>query len=284
MIILRTIPELRAWRSSLGPSLSLGFVPTMGALHAGHMKLVEECRRECDAVVVSIFVNPLQFGPNEDLARYPRPFEKDVALCEGAGVDAVFAPEPEAFYAKDHATYVDVEGLDRHLCGAARPGHFRGVCTVVLKLFNLVRPRRAYFGRKDIQQFLILRKMAADLALDIELIGVDTVRETARGAEGLALSSRNAYLNEQQRAAATALYRGLARARDAYRAGERNAGILKSLVRAEIEASPLARIDYVEIVAESDLQPVDAVDVPAVLAVAVFYGTTRLIDNVAIAQ
>jgi pantoate--beta-alanine ligase len=282
MLILRTIPELRAWRSSLSPSLSLGFVPTMGALHAGHLKLVEECRRACDAVVVSIFVNPLQFGPNEDLARYPRPFEKDASLCEAAGVDAIFAPEADAFYAKDHATYVDVEGLDRHLCGAARPGHFRGVCTVVLKLFHLVRPRRAYFGRKDIQQFLILRKMAADLALDIDLIGVDTVRETARGAEGLALSSRNAYLSEEQRGAATALYRGLARARDAHRAGERDAGILKSLIRAEIEASPLARVDYVEIVAESDLRPVDTVEVPAVMAVAVFYGTTRLIDNVAV--
>jgi pantoate--beta-alanine ligase len=282
MIILRTIEDLRRWRSSLSPSSVLGFVPTMGALHAGHMKLVEECRRECGALIVSIFVNPLQFGPGEDLARYPRPFERDASLCEAAGVDAIFAPEAKGFYAKDHATYVNVGGLDQYLCGAARPGHFQGVCTVVLKLFNLVQPRRAYFGRKDIQQFLILRKMVEDLSLGVDMIGVDTVREAAPDAAGLALSSRNAYLDAEQRAAATALYRGLGRARDAHRAGERRAEVLKGIIRAEIEASPLARIDYVEIVAESDLKPVDAVDVPSVMAVAVFYGTTRLIDNLSV--
>jgi pantoate--beta-alanine ligase len=276
MIILRTLDELRAWRAPLDPALSIGFVPTMGALHAGHMKLVEECRRECDVVIVSIFVNPLQFGPKEDLAHYPRPFERDATLCEAAGVDAIFAPEVKDFYAKDHATYVDVEGLDRFLCGAARPGHFRGVCTVVLKLFNLVKPHRAYFGRKDIQQFIILAKMVKDLSLDLEMIGVDTVREES----GLALSSRNVYLTDEQREAASALYRGLGRARDARAAGETNAATLKKIILDEIEASPLARIDYVEVVAQSDLQPVDVADVPVVMAVAVFYGTTRLIDNV----
>jgi pantoate--beta-alanine ligase len=278
MLILRTLPELRAWRASLGPA-SLGFVPTMGALHAGHMKLIGEARAGCDRVIVSIFVNPLQFAPGEDLARYPRPFEKDASLCEAAGVDAIFAPDAQAFYAKDHATYVDVEGLDRHLCGAARPGHFRGVCTVVLKLFNLVKPGRAYFGQKDIQQFLILDKMVKDLSLDLAMIRVDTVRETGEDSAGLALSSRNAYLTTEQRRAATALYRGLSHARQAREAGEKSAATLKNLIRAEIGASPLARIDYVEIVTASDLQPVDSVEAPVVMAVAVFYGTTRLIDN-----
>jgi pantoate--beta-alanine ligase len=280
MILLRTLPELRAWRAAIAPELSVGFVPTMGALHAGHMKLVEECRRGCDVTVVSIFVNPLQFGPSEDLARYPRPFENDAALCAAAGADAIFAPEAAGFYGADHATYVDVAGLDRHLCGASRPGHFRGVCTVVLKLFNLVKPRRAYFGQKDIQQFLILAKMVEDLAVEVEMIGVETVRETAADSAGLALSSRNAYLTPEQRRAATSLYRGLTRARAALEAGERNAEALKALIRAEIEGSSPTRVDYVEIVSRSALAPLETVEVPAVMAVAVFYGTTRLIDNV----
>src|SRR5215217_1713987 len=195
MQILRTIDDLKHWRSSLDPALTVGFVPTMGALHAGHMKLVEASTAANAVTLVSIFVNPLQFGPNEDLARYPRPFEKDAALCEAAGVNAIFAPEVANFYAADHATYVDVEGLDRHLCGAARPGHFRGVCTVVLKLFNLAKPTRAYFGRKDAQQFFILAKMVSDLSLDLEMVPVDTVREPS----GLALSSRNAYLTEDEK-------------------------------------------------------------------------------------
>ena len=280
MLILRTLEELKSWRKSLSPDLSLGFVPTMGALHAGHMKLVKECRRDCDVVIVSIFVNPLQFGPNEDLARYPRPFEKDAALCQAAGVDAIFAPDVETFYAKDHATYIDVEGLDRYLCGAARPGHFRGVCTVVLKLFNLVQPQRAYFGQKDIQQFLILAKMVKDLSLNLDMIRVDTVRETGEDSAGLALSSRNTYLTAEQRRAATALYRGLSRAREACENGETDVAALKNRIRSEIEASPLARVDYIEIVAQADLQPIRLVNVPIVIAVAVFYGTTRLIDNV----
>ena len=286
MLILRTLSELHVWRKSLAHDTSLGFVPTMGALHAGHMKLIEEARVECATVIVSIFVNPLQFAPTEDLARYPRPFENDVALCEAASVDAIFAPAADAFYAKDHATYVDVSGLDRYLCGAARPGHFRGVCTVVLKLFNLVKPQRAYFGQKDIQQFLILAKMVKDLSVDLEMIRVDTVRETGEDSAGLALSSRNTYLTAEQRRAATALYRGLSRAREARKASETSVATLKSLIRSEIEASPLARIDYIEIVAQSNLQPVAVtdvpIDVPLVMAVAVFYGTTRLIDNLVV--
>lgn len=276
MLIIRTIDDLRVWRASLAPDASVGFVPTMGALHAGHMKLVEDCRAASDVVVVSIFVNPLQFGPNEDLARYPRPFERDAALCEAAGVDVLFAPEADAFYAVGHATFVDVEGLDRHLCGAARPGHFRGVCTVVLKLFNLVKPRRAWFGKKDIQQALILKRMVADLAVDVDMVLSETVREPS----GLALSSRNKYLTDEERQRATSLYRGLTRARTAHEQGERQAGVLAALVRQEIEASNPTRIDYIEVVSQARLQPVDRIDEPAIIAVAVFYGTTRLIDNI----
>ncbi len=276
MIILRSLPDLRAWRAALDPAASVGFVPTMGALYAGHMKLVEECRAASDVVVVSIFVNPLQFGPNEDLARYPRPFENDTALCEAAGVDVVFAPEPDAFYGQDHATTVDVAGLDRHLCGAARPGHFRGVCTVVLKLFNLVKPHRAWFGKKDIQQALILKRMVSDLSLDVGM----TLSETMRAPSGLALSSRNKYLSDEERERAASLYRGLTRAREAYERGERDARALEALVRAEIESSRPTRLDYVEVVSQARLHPLEVVDEPAVIAVAVFYGKTRLIDNI----
>ena len=275
MLILRTTDELRSWRRTLFPSSSVGFVPTMGALHAGHMKLVEECRAACDVAVVSIFVNPLQFGPNEDLSRYPRPFDRDAALCEAAGVDVVFAPEAGDFYAADHAAFVNVEGLDRHLCGAARPGHFRGVCTVVLKLFHVVKPHHAWFGKKDIQQALILTRMVSDLAVDVEMVLSETVREPS----GLALSSRNAYLDEDERHRAAALYRGLSAARDAHAAGERDAAVLTGLVRAVLDASRPTRVDYVELVSRSRLEPVDRADGPCLIAVAVFYGTTRLIDN-----
>jgi pantoate--beta-alanine ligase len=275
MLILRTLDELRLWRHNIPLEASLGFVPTMGALHAGHMKLVEECRRENTVTVVSIFVNPLQFGPNEDLARYPRPFETDAALCEAAGVDALFAPEPSDFYAPDHATFVDVQGLDRYLCGAARPGHFRGVCTVVLKLFNAVQPHRAYFGKKDIQQALILKRMVSDLAVNVEMVLTETVREPS----GLALSSRNAFLSADEKERAVAIHRGLKRARAAFDAGERTAEVLKQQIRTEIEASQPTRIDYIEIVSQSRLEPIEQIESPAVFAVAVFYGNTRLIDN-----
>jgi pantoate--beta-alanine ligase len=275
MKILRTLRELREWRASVQAGQTVGFIPTMGALHAGHMKLIETGRSECDVTVVSIFVNPLQFGPGEDFARYPRPFERDSKLCEQAGVDAIFTPEAGEFYAKDHATYCQVEGFDRTLCGASRPGHFRGVCTVVLKLFNLVQPQRAYFGKKDIQQALILCKMVADLSLNLEMVLVDTVREPS----GLALSSRNAYLSQDEKERAAALYRALSLARALYQAGERDAEKLKAILRREIEASAPTRIDYVDIVSQDHLEPVSRLDGPAVMALAVFYGKTRLIDN-----
>jgi pantoate--beta-alanine ligase len=225
--------------------------------------------------VVSIFVNPLQFGPKEDFTRYPRPFEADAALCEQAGVDAILAPERGEFYAPDHATFCEVEGLDRHLCGAARPGHFRGVCTVVLKLLHIVQPHRAYFGQKDIQQALILRRMARDLSLDVEMNIVETVRE----ASGLALSSRNVYLTPEEKERALALSRGLREAEAAWARGVLDADTLRGIMRRALEASSPARIDYAEVVSQDRLEPVSRIEGPAVLAVAAFYGKTRLIDN-----
>lgn len=274
MKIVRSLSDLRQWRASVPPGKKVGFVPTMGALHSGHLKLVQECRVDCEFAVVSLFVNPLQFGAGEDFTRYPRPFEADRRLCEAANVDVLFVPEASEFYSGDHATYVEVEGFDQYLCGASRPGHFRGVCTVVLKLFNLVQPQRAYFGKKDIQQALILKKMVSDLSLDLEMILVDTVREPS----GLALSSRNVYLSDEERKSAAALFRALSLARAAYQNGERDTESLKKIMRDEI-SSELARIDYVEIVSQTQLRPLARVDQPAVFAVAVFYGRTRLIDN-----
>jgi pantoate--beta-alanine ligase len=275
MEIFKTIDDYRGWRRSLDSGTTLGFVPTMGALHAGHMKLVESASKQDEKVVVSIFVNPLQFGPAEDFSRYPRPFEADAALCREAGVNAIFAPEPKDFYAPDFSTYCEVAGLDTFLCGASRPGHFRGVCTVVLKLFNVIRPARAYFGQKDIQQALILKKMVRDLSVDLEMRIVETVRE----ASGLALSSRNVYLTPEEKVRATSLSRGLFKAREAWAKGEKSAEALKGMIRSEIEASTPTRIDYIEAVAQSSLSPIEALDAPSVLAVAVFYGKTRLIDN-----
>ncbi|MBW8887194.1 MAG: pantoate--beta-alanine ligase [Fibrobacteres bacterium] len=276
MEILANIEDFRRWRDALPAGRRPGFVPTMGALHAGHMKLVEASRAAQPETVVSIFVNPLQFGPHEDLARYPRPFEADARLCREAGVSALFAPEAAEFYPPDFSAYCEVPGLDRFLDGAARPGHFRGVCTVVLKLFHIVRPGRAYFGQKDLQQALILAKMVRDLSVDLEMVIVPTVR----AASGLALSSRNAYLTEDEKERATALSRGLFRAQAAWEAGERSAANLKAMLRAEIEASAPTRIDYLEAVSRARLEPIERIDVPAALAVAAFYGKTRLIDNV----
>ena len=253
----------------------VGFVPTMGALHAGHMKLVEASRAENPVTVVSIFVKPLQFGPSEDFNRYPRPFEADAELCSQAGVDAIFAPEPREFYAPDHATYCEVEGLDKHLCGASRPGHFRGVCTVVLKLFHIIRPHRAYFGQKDIQQAMILRKMVRDLSVDLQMQIVETLREPS----GLALSSRNVYLTPDEKDRALALSRALALAKEAWAGGEKSAEALVEGMRKVIEASYPARVDYIEAVSQARLAPLERLDEPAVLAVAAFYGKTRLIDN-----
>ncbi|MBI3549426.1 MAG: pantoate--beta-alanine ligase [Elusimicrobia bacterium] len=257
--------------------LSLGFVPTMGALHAGHLSLIRRARRENHRVAVSIFVNPLQFGPTEDYSRYPRPVSRDTALCRKAGADVLLLPEPAAMYPEGFGTHVEVEGVSDTLCGSFRPGHFRGVATVVLKLFNMMRPHRAYFGEKDYQQLTILRRMSRDLNVPIEIVGCPTVRE----ADGLALSSRNAYLAPHERAWAPRLYQALS-AGAAYartHPGDAAGGLLKT-VRAGIDTIPGARPDYVALVDAASLEPAKRLRGELRLLAAVRIGKTRLIDNI----
>jgi pantoate--beta-alanine ligase len=256
---------------------TIGLVPTMGALHEGHLSLVREARRMCDVVVVSVFVNPTQFGPGEDFNRYPRDLTQDTALLTDYNIDYIFAPPAEEIYPKGFSTYISVEGLSDQLEGAARPGHFRGVATVVAILFNIVRPDFAFFGQKDAQQSLIVKRMVRDLAFDTEIVVLPTVREES----GLALSSRNAYLNEEEREAAAILYRALSRAREAYASGERNGTRLAEVVRATIGTEPRARIDYVSVTDADTLEKLEKLNDRAVLvAVAVNFGKTRLIDNI----
>ena len=256
-------------------------VPTMGALHAGHLSLVDRARRDAGRdgmVIVSIFVNPLQFGPKEDLSRYPRPLRRDLALCRERGVDLVFHPDAAGMYAPGRSVTVDESLLTGGLCGRSRPGHFSGVCTVVAKLFNLVRPHAAVFGQKDYQQLAIIRRMVRDLNFPLEIIGGETVREP----DGLALSSRNVYLTSDERAQAPTLRRALLLAGKRVRAGERDAGALRAVIETELATAPLGRVDYAEIVDADDLQPVARLTHRAVLAVAVFFGRTRLIDNIVV--
>ena len=252
----------------------IGLVPTMGALHAGHGSLIERAVRECGFTAVSIFVNPTQFGPNEDLAKYPRPFEQDTAYCERLGADLVFAPTPEAMYPRPQQTWVDVEKLTAGLCGAARPGHFRGVTTVCAKLFNIVTPDVAYFGQKDAQQALVIRRMAADLNMPLEICVCPIVREP----DGLAMSSRNRYLSPDERRRAVCLFHALESCRRRVAEGWRDAGTLIREMRQIIETHG-GRIDYVHIVDAETLEPVETLDAPSLAALAVFFGTTRLIDN-----
>jgi len=254
--------------------VTVSLVPTMGALHAGHLSLLSPAR-EADRLVVSIFVNPTQFAPHEDLQRYPRPLERDLLLLEANGVDVVFLPTASEMYPEGYRTFVTVDELSSRLCGASRPGHFRGVATVVLKLFNIVQPHRAVFGQKDAQQTVILRRMIRDLDLDVELIVQPIVRET----DGLALSSRNQYLSPDERKAAPVLSRSLELARQAASLGETRAYVLLDRVRKEVESEPLARLDYAKIVSTDDLSPLREVTKEALLALAVFIGRTRLIDN-----
>jgi len=256
----------------------IGFVPTMGALHAGHLSLVEAARRDANPVVVSIFVNPKQFAPNEDYAKYPRAFDTDRAALEEMGVDYLFAPSVEEMYSAGFRTTVNVEGLSDRLEGRVRPGHFRGVATVVLKLLEIVGPRFAYFGRKDAQQARIIRQMAADLALDPEIV----VRPIVREGDGLALSSRNAYLSAEERRAAAVLYRALDRARRVILAGERDALRITETARAEIAAEPLAKPDYVELADADSFESVTRLRGACLLLLAVRLGATRLIDNLSI--
>jgi pantoate--beta-alanine ligase len=273
MQVLRTIPELRAWRAQLpaGP----GFVPTMGALHEGHASLVRRSAAENAQSIVSIFVNPAQFGPNEDLDKYPRTLEADLKLCGAAGASAVFTPDKAMMYPPGFNTWVTVDGLTDKLDGRSRPGHFKGVTTIVTKLFNLVQPARAYFGQKDAQQALVLTRMARELDMPIEVITCPTVRE----ADGLAMSSRNRYLSPADRQRALALWRALSVVKAAFESGERDVARLRAVGTAELLTS-VDRVDYLEIVDASNLGDVARVEKPALCAVAAFVGGTRLIDNV----
>lgn len=276
MKIVRTVAEVRAARTSLG---RLGFVPTMGALHDGHMSLMAAARDGCDAVAASIFVNPTQFGPNEDLSRYPRPIEADIARLEAAGVEMLFLPTVEIVYPKGFDTRIEVGAIASRLEGAVRPGHFSGVATVVNKLFNIVAPDVAWFGQKDVQQTRVILQMVRDLDLPVEI----RIGATLREADGLALSSRNVYLSAEDRAQAVALYRGLAAAEAAWVAGEARAATLRSLIATEI-ATTSGTVDYISIADGDTLEELDEVpDAGAVMSLAVRYGTTRLIDNLVLA-
>lgn len=264
--------QVAAWKAE---GLAIGLVPTMGSLHAGHESLMDAARAACDKVVVSVFVNPLQFGPDEDYDAYPRDIERDGAICAAHGADAVFHPSPEEMYLPAHNTYVVMETLTDALCGASRPGHFRGVCTVVTKLFNIVQPDRAFFGQKDAQQLAIIKRMVADLNMNVAVVGCPIVRED----DGLAKSSRNAYLSAEEREAALVLSRAIRAGQDAVEAGERDAAALRALMTGVVEAEPLARIDYIEVVDGLTMQPVTAIGSTALVAMAVYIGNTRLIDN-----
>ena len=256
---------------------TIGLVPTMGALHEGHLSLVREARRMCDVVVISVFVNPTQFGPGEDYERYPRDLTQDAARLTDYNVDYIFAPTPEEIYPKNFSTYVTVGGLSDELEGRSRPGHFRGVATVVTILLNIVHPDFAFFGQKDAQQTLVIKRLVRDLALESEIVVLPTVREES----GLALSSRNAYLKEEERRAAPVLYRALTRAKEAYKSGERTAGRLIEIIRTTIEAEPLAHLDYIGITDAETMERLDKLDDRTVLiALAVYIGKTRLIDNI----
>jgi pantoate--beta-alanine ligase len=280
MEIIRTVSWMKeAARQARAENHVIGLVPTMGALHAGHVSLLRGAKSQCSRVFVSIFVNPAQFGPDEDLSKYPRTFESDVDKLEAAGVDVLFAPAAKEIYPAAFATYVTVEGLSERLEGRSRPGHFRGVATVVLKLFEIVQPHFAFFGRKDAQQTRILSRMVEDLNSDVGIVLCPIVRE----ADGLALSSRNAYLSPQERRAATVLHRALQTAQQAIAAGTREASGLANTVRSVLAEEPLARVDYAEVVDADSFSPVSRVGGhPAYLALAVFIGKTRLIDNLLI--
>ncbi len=275
--VATTIAEVRAAvLAARAAGHRIGFVPTMGALHAGHAELVRVAKRQSNYVVVSVFVNPTQFGPTEDFAKYPRTLDDDRRISADAGGDLIFAPTAAEMYPPNAVTFVEVAGLDRVLCGPRRPGHFRGVATVVLKLFNIVRPDVAVFGAKDAQQSIILRKMVADLNLPVEIQVAPTVRE----ADGLAMSSRNRYLSATERANAPRIFFALYQLRDRVQAGETDVAKLEAQLLAAVTAIPGARVDYANILDAEILTPLGRLDRPALAAVAVFLGTTRLIDNV----
>jgi pantoate--beta-alanine ligase len=274
MRIITSVADMRrARRESAG---SVGLVPTMGALHEGHLSLVRHARAHDDTVVASIFVNPTQFGPGEDYARYPRDPDRDLALLRDLGTDFVFMPPAEDVYPEGFDTYVQVEKLTQRLEGAHRPGHFRGVATVVTKLFNVVQPHRAYFGQKDAQQLAVIRRLTRDLDLPVEVVGLPTVREP----DGLAMSSRNTYLSAKERQAAVVLHRSLEAAQELWRSGVHDASRIRGRMNEVLAAEPLARIDYVSVAEAEALEELETVDREALVSLAVRFGSTRLIDNV----
>lgn len=276
MKVVKTIAEVREqvrqWRAE---GLSVGLVPTMGYLHEGHASLIEASHKDNDRTVVSDFVNPMQFSPNEDLESYPRDLEHDKALAEAHGCDMIFNPEPDEMYNKNFSSFVDMTVLTEELCGISRPIHFRGVCTVVNKLFNIVTPDRAYFGKKDAQQLAVIRHMVDDLNMDIEIVGCPIVRES----DGLAKSSRNTYLSEEERKSAVVLSKSLEAGKSAIRNGVTDCGKIIEEIKSFIDSEPLARIDYVKIVDAETIQQIEKLNRPALCAMAVYIGKTRLIDN-----
>jgi len=273
MMVMTDLDEFRSARLLLDGEI--GFVPTMGYLHEGHLSLIRRARAVCKRVIVSIFVNPTQFGPGEDLAAYPRDLDRDLELLAPLGVDLVWTPTAEIMYREGHQTWVHVEALTKRLEGEIRPGHFRGVTTVVAKLFNAVQPHKAYFGQKDAQQAAVIRRMTRDLNFPIEIVVCPTVRE----ADGLAMSSRNKYLEGDDRRAATVLYRSLSAAKNAYEKGERNADRLRKIMKDTLAAEPRARVQYVSCADYETLEELQSVKGKTLLSMAVLIGNTRLIDN-----
>ena len=279
MLVATTIAEIRAWvRKTRAVGKTVGFVPTMGALHVGHVSLIQAAAARCDSVVVSIFVNPTQFGPGEDFEKYPRPLEKDLAICEQHGVDAVFAPSRGEMYPRVNLTWVTVEKVSEPLCGRFRPGHFRGVATVCAKLFNIVGADAAFFGQKDAQQVAVIQRMVADLNLPLEIVVCPTVREP----DGLAMSSRNQYLSPQERKEATVIYRSLQRSAELIRGGETAVARITEQMREVLRQVPALRIEYVSIVDGASLENLPRVQGKVLVAVAGRLGSTRLIDNIVV--
>ena len=276
MIVIEQAREMQRYAEALRrKGKRIVFVPTMGFLHRGHLSLMEDGKQRGDCLVTSIYVNPTQFGPAEDLDKYPRDFDTDCRLCRGVGVDAIFFPSNGEMYPEHYQTYVDLGGVTQNLCGLSRPGHFRGVATVCVKLFNLVKPHVAVFGKKDFQQLVVIRRMVADLNMDLEIVGLDTVREP----DGLAMSSRNTYLKPEERESALSLSRGLKLAQEMYAAGERDAGVIIAAVSRFIAGHPHAKIDYVKICDTTTMKDAARLDGECVMALAVRVGAARLIDN-----
>jgi pantoate--beta-alanine ligase len=276
MNVINSIAEMQSFSESLrGQSKKISFVPTMGYFHEGHLDLMREARKMADCLIVSIYVNPTQFGAKEDLSKYPRDFERDSKMARSVDVDVIFNPPDKEMYPENYQTYVNIEKVTRNLCGLSRPGHFRGVTTVCAKLFNIVKPHIAVFGKKDFQQFVTIKRMVSDLNIDLQIIGLATVRE----ADGLAMSSRNVYLKENERPSALKLVASLRLAEKLYNAGERNSSVIIKEVTGLIKSAPYTDIDYIKICDSNTLEDVEDISDEAVIALAVRVGTTRLIDN-----